>query len=163
MNNLIVSMNVGKKNRSLPVLIRYVDEKVLTIDDFRQVNRAVFRARAKWREIGTELLLEPHILNNISGSNQDCLTEMLQEWLRQRGLKPSWRKLVEALKDITVREEGIAADIEQEYLIGGGMCTWEWTCMHGHLQEQGPWLQHCVHAAAVIHPTQGKDQAVTLP
>ncbi len=90
----------------------------LSVNDLRVVYKALYRVRVKWRAIGRELGLDLYVLFNIKGQyaikgNDRCLEEMLVVWLKRLTPRPTWQSLVAALKDETVGEEEVAADIEQ--------------------------------------------------
>ncbi len=89
------------------------------MDDFRVVKKAVFRARRRWRPIGTELGISQDDLDNIEDEgddNEECLANMLRVWLRSPSLRPTWEALVKALQDQTVGRENIAIEIAKNYL-----------------------------------------------
>ena len=59
---------------------------------------------ANWRDIGIALGLHPSTLDGIAGSPDACLKSMVTEWLKgrydvKRFGPPTWRKLVEAMRD----------------------------------------------------------------
>ncbi len=90
----------------------------LSVNDLRVVHKALYRAQNRWLSIGLELGLELAVLSNIEvqyaiKGNDRCLMEMLAAWLKQLTPRPTWQSLVAALKDETVGEEEVAADIEQ--------------------------------------------------
>ncbi len=89
------------------------------MDDFKVVKKAVFKARRRWRPVGTELGLSEDDLDNIADKgddNEECLANMLRVWLRSPSLRPTWEALVKALRDQTVGWENIAIDIAKKYL-----------------------------------------------
>lgn len=96
----------------------FYTDKLLTRDDFRVVQNAVYKARRKWREIGSELGFTEDDLDNFADegrTNQERLAVMLRSWLHKRSWHPSWDKLIQALRAKTVGREDVAHDIEQEY------------------------------------------------
>ena len=64
----------------------------------------VWKARAKWYNIGLQLGIEACDLDAIQKDNyyksEDCLREMIKQWLNRT--KGSWRKLIDALNHETV-------------------------------------------------------------
>ena len=58
----------------------------------------------KWKTIGTLLQVKNSSLNNIKKDNQneseECLQEMLGQWLRQVDPQPSWQALVDVVKEV---------------------------------------------------------------
>jgi hypothetical protein len=102
----------------------------LTPDDLRVVRKAIWDARSKWFSLGIELSITVTALEAIKQKNKenadDCLTEMLLEWLRQANPKPTWACMVAALREPTVGLEQLAESVENEHLMEGihGMeCT----------------------------------------
>ncbi len=92
-------------------------DAILNETHFRDVNRAVYRARGKWFLLGTELKVKPHILFNLSdrdhqGSNLETIVRV---WLMNARLQPCWAILVEALRN-TVDEPDLAQTIITEFL-----------------------------------------------
>ncbi len=82
--------------------------------NLRDVLRAVYSARAKWRFIGLELGLSPDDLDNIkkeSQDNEERIEKVLTKWLRQPSLNPSWESLAECLRSEVVGREDLAMDI----------------------------------------------------
>ncbi len=92
--------------------------------NFRAVNKAVFKARKKWSPIGTELEVDSDIITYINQRDppEDNLATVLRAWLNAPRLKPCWANLVKALREITVREEGLAETIITDIL---GMLLWD--------------------------------------
>ncbi len=89
------------------------------MDDFKDVRTALHRARPQWRQLGVELGIPVHYLESFEMDGRDVgerLHNTLKVWLRKRSLRPSWERLVEALRAETVDREDIACDIEEEYL-----------------------------------------------
>lgn len=90
------------------------------MSEFATVYRAAYKAQGKWKPLGLRLQVEAYQLNGIKGSDDaECLDKMLTYWLKNRSKQPTWGKLVEALRDFTVGEDGVADDIVKDYL---GMC-----------------------------------------
>ena len=96
----------------------------LTIDDLRDVKKALWPARNKWRDIGTEIGEDENSLESIDMTNrkpEDCLREMLGGWLRgaynpnQKNSKPrTWRTLIDALREKEIGLTDLANNIEKE-------------------------------------------------
>ena len=71
----------------------------------------------KWFRLGLALGLKKPTLKKIKDENDDvddCKLEMLTQWLEH--LNPSWRSLVDALRNPTVKHEEVADVIEKKYL-----------------------------------------------
>ncbi len=100
----------------------YTAGTVLTMDDFNAVRRALIGARRKWRLIGIELGLSFADLGTVQagygyGTTDQPLTEMVRTWLSRRGdPRPTWESLIAALREPTVAEARLAAEIEEKYL-----------------------------------------------
>ena len=103
----------------------------MTLGDLRVVRKAIWDARSKWFSLGIELSITVTSLEAIKQKNKenadDCLTEMLLEWLRQASPKPTWACIVAALREPTVGLEQLAESVEKEYLIIEGMRGMECT------------------------------------
>lgn len=95
-------------------------QKILTEKDLPDVLKALRDARGKWKEIGLVLGIPITDLNTIEMESDNkvdkCLENMITIWLKRRSLNPSWQSLIEALKEPTVGEEGVADDIEKKYV-----------------------------------------------
>ena len=90
----------------------------LTVDDFADVQSALWEARQKWFNIGVRLRLKVTTLKTIdceSGQNlEDKLREMILSWLKD-GKMCTWRALRKALKHQTVNEPELACQIKTKY------------------------------------------------
>ena len=66
------------------------------------MQRAVWDTRAKWYDVGVELLISPDTLDAIEenkrGICEAYFREMLKEWLRRPKPHPTWAELAEALR-----------------------------------------------------------------
>ncbi len=91
---------------------------VLMETDFREVNRAVYKARAKWNPLGTELGVRRDVIKSLSNlaKPEENLQAILTAWLNDPDLKPCWGNLVKALRSITVDEKVLADEIIKEHL-----------------------------------------------
>ncbi len=89
------------------------------MDDFKEVRAVLHRARPQWKQLGAELGIPVDDLESFKMDGRDVgerLDNTLKAWLHKRLLRPSWERLVEALRAETVDREDIACDIEEEYL-----------------------------------------------
>ena len=88
----------------------------LTLTDLRSVKNKTWKARSKWQDIGLELKLEKTDLDTIRkkhGSDADvCFEEMLSMWLKQTESRPTWSKMIRALKTPAVGYQELAEHIE---------------------------------------------------
>jgi hypothetical protein len=87
----------------------------LSIDNLRDVLKAVWEARSKWYNIGLELGISAGTLDSISKTaNQnpdDCITAMIKDWLRNEKPKPSWAAVANALKSPMVGYAQLAKEL----------------------------------------------------
>ncbi len=96
----------------------------LTVKDLK---KALYPARAKWRSIGVELDVELSDLDDIEDryaskpdGNGRCLEEMIRKSNRNLAT------VLTALREVTVDEEALAHDIEKKYrsLREAGKCVY---------------------------------------
>ena len=80
-----------------------IGQELLTLDNLSKVLNvdAVWERRSKWYNIGLNLCITPGTLDAI-GCNchhqcEDCLREVLKEWLKREEPRPTWDALQEAL------------------------------------------------------------------
>lgn len=79
-----------------------------------EVKRAVYAARAQWRNIGYELGFQRDDVVSIEQQFSDserCLEEVLTSWLTKPSMNPSWQSLTEALNSKMVNRSDIAEEI----------------------------------------------------
>ena len=78
----------------------------LTESDLGGVYESVFRARARWYNIGLKLNIPSSDLEVYRKlSDDDALRDVLRYWLRQTNSAPTWSRLIEALRGPTVEEQ----------------------------------------------------------
>ena len=86
----------------------------LTVDDFADVQSALWRAKHKWFNIGVRLGLRVDTLQAIDREKEhleDKLTEMILRWLNL-GQQCTWKALREALEHHTVDLPELARKIK---------------------------------------------------
>jgi len=86
--------------------------------DLSTVREEIHDARIKWYDIGIELKVDVPTLKTIQSmysNSQDCLREVITEWLKAVDPKPTWRSLVDALRKPVVEESKLAQAIEGKY------------------------------------------------
>jgi hypothetical protein len=81
----------------------------VSLKHLSRVRAELFDYRDMWYDIGTEFGLPSDKLDNIKqqASNEDareCLLRMLIEWLRAQELKPSWRKVSQAVQKHSLKK-----------------------------------------------------------
>ena len=85
----------------------------------KSARSALFPVRAKWRNIGIELDIDIGTLDSIEKSfhfdHTECLSRMLESWLKQTDPPPSWDAIVEALESGPIGEGHLAEQIKQKY------------------------------------------------
>ena len=90
----------------------------LSSNDLHKVQKELISAQNQWYDLGLALDLSSSTLDSIKGkkdSTKVCLREMLKEWLKRTNPKPSWRAVVEGLRDVTVEENQLAEEVEKKY------------------------------------------------
>ena len=87
----------------------------------KSARSALFPVRAKWRNIGIELDIDSGTLDSIDSSyhydHNECLTRMLEHWLKQieQVSPPSWDVLADTLESSPIGERQLAEQIRQKY------------------------------------------------
>ena len=98
-------------------------EKKLTVDD---LTRELLAVAERWKAIGCALQLDmtkfEDEMQQLHGSRthksaEDCLSEMLREWMKCPNAQPTWRSIVDALRSPAVGEMKLAL------LLGSKYCT----------------------------------------
>ncbi len=91
---------------------------MLTEADFKDVYKAVYKARAKWAPLGTELGVRHDIITSLNdlAKPERNLEAILTAWLNNPDLEPCWENLVTALQEITVDEKVLANEIIKEHM-----------------------------------------------
>ena len=78
-----------------------IGHELLTLSELSEVLNAVWDRRSKWYNIGLGLGIESSTLDatsrNCHHQCEDCLREVLKEWLKQVEPRPTWDALQEAL------------------------------------------------------------------
>ena len=76
----------------------------------RPVKRAIWEARAQWRDIGRALELTEGAIKSIHEPNDgECLHEVLFQWIQPGAATMPY--LLQALEDVTVNRKDIANEI----------------------------------------------------
>ena len=90
------------------------------VDDLFPVLKTIADVSEKWQMLGLALGLKQPTLNRIktdNGNSDSRKYEMVREWLKRTdGCRPSWAKLVKALREEIVGHRDIADKIEKEKL-----------------------------------------------
>ena len=90
----------------------------LTVDDFADVQSALWEARSQWFYIGVRLRLKITDLKTIARDPglhlEDRFVRMILSWL-ERGQRCTWRALCRALKHHTVNLRELALRIKTNY------------------------------------------------
>lgn len=95
------------------------------------VQKAIWDARVKWFDLGVALKMYTASLEAIKLRNKDnpddCMTELLLEWLNQADPRPTWSCVVTALREPTVGFEQLAEHLENQHVkdtaINSGLCS----------------------------------------
>ena len=92
----------------------------MTTKDLGTVQAALWDARPKWYNIGIQLGIDVTDLDVIRDRNMknadECITEMIVNWLRKASHPPTWNSIVKALQSPTVNLMQMAETIEQSDL-----------------------------------------------
>ena len=92
----------------------------LTTEDLSNVVSAIWDARARWKEIGSNLGLKSGDIESISLNNQcntdRCFRDMLAAWLREAGTHINWTTLLNVLKSPQVGM-GYLAEVARSQII----------------------------------------------
>ena len=79
----------------------------VSIDDFTSLKQILIPIKHSWKEIGKELLVNPQTLEMIEKSHcqiaEQCLREMLREYLQRTDPPPSWVDLASAVKKYNIQ------------------------------------------------------------
>ena len=72
----------------------------------------------KWYEFGEAAGIDKGVLDDCAKtcSQEDCIVEMLDYWLRNSVQKPTWKHIAEVLKAINLPQ--LACDTERVYTTG---------------------------------------------
>ena len=88
----------------------------MTIKDLESVQTALWDARPKWYNIGLKLGVTAGDLDVIKRRNlnndDECLTDLLAQWLRQANPPPTWNSIIDALRSPTVNLTPLADQVE---------------------------------------------------
>ena len=117
-----VELNPGPKDgklmysiSSLAILL-YITTGRLTLEDMGTVLTVLWDARPKWYYIGIQLGVKVPDLDVIKEKNlknaDECITELLNKWLRQANPPPTWNSIVKALQSPIVDLPCLAETIE---------------------------------------------------
>ena len=91
----------------------------MTAEDVKVVQESLWEVRSKWRNLGIQLDMKPGDLEAIgerSSNPDDCFTDCILCWLKQGNPPPTWRAVIKALRSPTVGFQGLAEELEIEYL-----------------------------------------------
>ena len=84
----------------------FIGQEMLTLDDLSEVQSIVWELRSKWYNIGLNLHIKPSTLDaircNYHHQCEDCIREVLKEWLKRVDPRPTWDALQEALNSPSV-------------------------------------------------------------
>ena len=87
----------------------------LSLDNLGDLLEAIYTANPKWYNLGLRLGLHPSVLDAIrtrcQHNPEECLVEVLKEWLKRGGTEPTWRELARALMSTAVGEGALAGKL----------------------------------------------------
>ena len=74
---------------------------------------------SEWKRLGVNLEIPEGTLNNIAADyphkSEDCLLEMLKEWLKRQDAPPSWATIVDAVESLGYKQLG--SELKEKYRI----------------------------------------------
>ena len=85
------------------------------------LNKVASKAKDKWKNIGLQLDIEPHDLNDISSREKDpilCYSEVFRLWKSKEDKPFTWATIVEALRAPSVEETRLATGIVEWLRLG---------------------------------------------
>ena len=97
----------------------------LTPNNVKEMLDVAWDSRARWRFIGIELGFDTGTLDAIEYDKrkaEDCLSELISEWLRQSDSKPTRRAMAKALESPSVAVSAATSVCEGE-IIFNAMCS----------------------------------------
>ena len=101
------------------ILLAHADDS-LTLDSLLIQIRS--QVTPKWYRFGLAVGIAEEILNKYSNCPpEECIIEMLDYWLRNSYIKPTWKDVAEALKKIELQQ--LAESILTVYRTGGCVYT----------------------------------------
>ena len=92
----------------------------LTPRDLPEIEKALYSVRHQWMNIGRCLGLMRVVILSITKHTDDpvaCLRQVLEQWLHDTQKTCTWKVIVEALKDDTVRKTELAEEIRSRHCI----------------------------------------------
>ena len=86
--------------------------------ELKDLTGALNKVASEWKRLGVNLEIPDGTLNNIaadySHKSQDCLLEMLKEWLKQQvDPPPSWGNIIDAVERLGDMQLG--RELRQQY------------------------------------------------
>ena len=74
---------------------------------------------SEWKRLGVNLEIPEGMLNSIAADyphkSEDCLLEMLKEWLKRQDAPPSWANIVDAVESLGYKQLG--SELKEKYRI----------------------------------------------
>ena len=94
---------------------------LICIDDSLNLDSLLIQLRSqvtpKWYQFGEAIGVEKEVLNKcVKYSPEECIVDVLDNWLRNHAGQPTWREVAEALRSIDLNQ--LAFDIEKVYETG---------------------------------------------
>ena len=89
--------------------------EILTVSDLAKVQDKIWEARTKWYQVGLLLGVSVDTLDVIQYNHptncDQCITDMIKEWLRASDLQRTWEVLAKALESPQVGHSNLAKQI----------------------------------------------------
>ena len=121
--NIPITLKLGKMKRTRISKYFITAFLIAGINDLHEVFLAVQSLAGRWNMLGLALGLYQPQLAKIKGDVEDCLLEVLTQWLNQNYVvqkfgEPSWPVLVNAVDShVGGKNPALALDIAQKYNI----------------------------------------------
>ena len=78
--------------------------------ELKDLTDALNKVASEWKRLGVRLRIPAGTLDNIAADcphkSQDCLLEMLKEWLKQQVDPPSWAVIIDAVEYLGDKQLG---------------------------------------------------------
>ena len=87
--------------------------------ELKDLTGALNKVASEWKRLGVNLEIPEGMLNNIAADyphkSEDCLLEMLKEWLKRQDAPPSWATIVDAVESLGYKQLG--SELKEKYRI----------------------------------------------
>ena len=99
----------------------------LILEDLYDVYGELYEVRTQWRPLGGILRVGPANLDAVGAQYRDipddCLRETLSHWLKQVNPLPTWKVIVDALRNPMMEQAALAQNLEGRHCPGMFTCA----------------------------------------